>query len=66
MFFTFFSDPDSGSGNFFGILSDHCGRVPNVCIPYGYCISGVESLWEKVVPDLEDQEWDVENKDKYS
>ena len=28
--------------------------------------SGVDKLWEKVVPDIEDQEWDPENTDKYS
>ena len=27
---------------------------------------GVEKLWERVLPDLEEQDWDPENKDKYS
>jgi hypothetical protein len=30
-----------------------------------FCL-GVESLWEKVVPDWSDQEWDPENRDRYS
>jgi len=28
-------------------------------------LAGVSPLWEKVVPDHQDQEWDQENSDKY-
>jgi len=56
------------------LVADGVGRHDVVQGKIGNCwfvaaasvLAGVESLWEKVVPDWPDQEWDPQNLDKYS
>jgi len=56
------------------LVKDGVGRHDVVQGKLGNCwfvaaasvLAGIDKLWEKVIPDVQDQEWDAENPGKYS
>ena len=48
------------------IVTEKLESMMRICTYMKVFILGIEKLWEKVIPDVQDQEWDPENPGKYS